>query len=165
MGIMYSMRYNLWGFVLGSLVYWEVNLSARLSLYPAGMCIYVCNRLNFIYSQKGTWTWTQMQGSPAGRKAPLVSWISKKRRFPGRVYLKWNMVGEEQILTKIIVHSKKKTATLYFYRFSCFLGTNILNIQKKLFHHAYRCICFASNHKAFFIWQKHDGQLQNNLNY
>lgn len=40
--ITYSMRFILWGFYRGSLVYWEVYLSAWLSLTPAGMCMYAC---------------------------------------------------------------------------------------------------------------------------
>lgn len=46
--IIYCMRFILCSFLRGSLVYWEVYLSAGLSLTPAGMCMYVRSRLNFI---------------------------------------------------------------------------------------------------------------------
>lgn len=53
-GIIYCTRFILYNVLQGSLVYWEVYLSTRLSLTPAGMWKYVWSRLNFIYAEIGT---------------------------------------------------------------------------------------------------------------
>lgn len=53
-GIIYRTRFILYNVLQGGLVYWEVYLSTRLSLTPAGMWKYVWSRLNFIYEQIGT---------------------------------------------------------------------------------------------------------------
>lgn len=52
-GIIYRTRFILSNLLQGSSVYWEVYLSTRLSLTPAGMWKYVWSRLNFIYEQTG----------------------------------------------------------------------------------------------------------------
>lgn len=53
-GIIYRTRFILYNVLQGGLVYWEVYLSTRLSLTPAGMWKYVWSRLNFIHEQIGT---------------------------------------------------------------------------------------------------------------
>lgn len=53
-GIIYCTRFILYNVLQGSSVYWEVYLSTRLSLTPAGMWKYVWSRLNFIYAEIGT---------------------------------------------------------------------------------------------------------------
>lgn len=53
-GIIYRARFIPHSLLQESAVYWEVYLSARLSLTPAGMWKHARSRLNFIYEQIAT---------------------------------------------------------------------------------------------------------------